>query len=349
MWFGGGGVVAAGVAYSQWRGLGTMEEYVAAVARSREVSEAVPEVGGLLRYATLAPSGHNAQPWRFRVAPGLIEILPDFARRTPVVDPDDHHLFVSLGAAAENLALSASGEVSFDPAGDGVVRFGYGPGRAVSALFDAIPVRQSSRSLYDGRAVGAAVLGALRAAAEVPGVDVVVITERAAKDRLRDMVVAGNAAQMADAAFVRELKSWLRFNPRQALAAGDGLFSAASGSPSVPSWLGPWLFDLAFRAEASGAGYARQIGGSAGVAVFAGAKADRAHWVQVGRACQRFALQATALGLKTAFVNQPVEVPALRAGLAELAGLGLRRPDLVLRFGYGPALPYSARRAAVLV
>ena len=34
------------------------------------------------------------------------------------------------------------------------------------------------------------------------------------------------------------------------------------------------------------------------------------HWIEVGRACQRFALQATALGLKCAFINQPVEVPA---------------------------------------
>ena len=55
-----------------------------------------------------------------------------------------------------------------------------------------------------------------------------------------------------------------------------------------------------------------------------------------GRACQRFAQQATALGIKHAFVKQPVEV-------ASLLGLSERRPDLVMRFGYGPALPYSAR------
>jgi hypothetical protein len=66
--------------------------------------------------------------------------------------------------------------------------------------------------------------------------------------------------------------------------------------------------------------------------------------VQVGRACQRFALQATALGLKHAFVNQPVEVPALRPELAALAGAGDKRPDIVMRFGYGPELPKSPRR-----
>ncbi len=63
-----------------------------------------------------------------------------------------------------------------------------------------------------------------------------------------------------------------------------------------------------------------------------------------GRACQRFALQATALGLKHAFINQPVEVASLRPELATLVGLPGRRPDIVMRFGYGPTLPYSTRR-----
>jgi hypothetical protein len=63
-----------------------------------------------------------------------------------------------------------------------------------------------------------------------------------------------------------------------------------------------------------------------------------------GRASQRFALQATALGLKHCFVNQPIEVSALRPQLAGLLGMPGRRPDLVMRFGYGPALPFSPRR-----
>jgi hypothetical protein len=90
--------------------------------------------------------------------------------------------------------------------------------------------------------------------------------------------------------------------------------------------------------------YARQLASSAGVAVFVAKKEDREHWVLAGRACQRFALQATALGLKHAFINQLVEVARLRPDLAKLVGLAGRRPDLVMRFGYGAALPFSARR-----
>jgi hypothetical protein len=61
----------------------------------------------LVRYATLAPSSHNTQCWRFALQDQRITILPDLARRCPAVDPDNHHLYVSLGAAAENLAQAA--------------------------------------------------------------------------------------------------------------------------------------------------------------------------------------------------------------------------------------------------
>jgi hypothetical protein len=104
------------------------------------------------------------------------------------------------------------------------------------------------------------------------------------------------------------------------------------------------LFDWVFKADAENARYAKHINTSAGLAVFVSQKDDRQHWVLAGRACQRFALQATALGLKVAFVNQPVEVARFRPELAALAGMPGRRADIVMRFGYGAALPYSARR-----
>jgi hypothetical protein len=78
--------------------------------------------------------------------------------------------------------------------------------------------------------------------------------------------------------------------------------------------------------------------------VFIGARAEPAQWLAVGRACQRFALQTTALGINLAFINQPVEVAGLRPDLAALVGMPGRRPDIVMRFGYGTTLPMSPRR-----
>lgn len=61
----------------------------------------------LVRQAILAASSHNTQPWKFRLERDAIAILPDLSRRCPAVDPDDHHLYASLGCAAENLILAA--------------------------------------------------------------------------------------------------------------------------------------------------------------------------------------------------------------------------------------------------
>lgn len=347
----GAAAVAVGsAAWSNGRGMGSMAEYKTAVAELRRILPTAPETRDLIGYATLAPNGHNTQPWLFRPGKNEIAILPDFGRRTPVVDPDDHHVFVSLGCAAENLAIAAgaagrAGEISFDSAGGGTVLVRFGTGRGgEQALFDAIPRRQSTRADYDGSTVGASDLRLLAAAATIPGVDLVLITDRPQLDRLRDLITAGNTAQIGDPAFIAELKHWLRFSPDSALRKGDGLFSAASGNPALPEWMGPWLFDRVFTVKAETERYSRQIASSAGIAVFVGAEANPAHWVQVGRACQRFALQATALGLKCAFLNQPVEVPGLRADLAALVGLPGRRPDIVMRFGRGAGLPFSARR-----
>ena len=94
----------------------------------------------LVRNATLAPSSHNTQCWKFPVENDVITILPDLARRTPAVDPDDHHLYVSLGCAAENLVLAAlanglKGDVRFDPAtaGGGAIKIALQPTQAVAA------------------------------------------------------------------------------------------------------------------------------------------------------------------------------------------------------------------------
>src|ERR687897_2865582 len=133
----------------------------------------------LVRQATLAAPSHNTQPWKFALAERSITILPDFTRRTSIVDPDDHHLFVSLGCATENLvhAAVASGlhaDVRVHEASVDVAFEDTTPVR--SPLFDAIPVRQCSRSIYDGRPLTATELRTLEDNAHGDGVHAIVLT-----------------------------------------------------------------------------------------------------------------------------------------------------------------------------
>ena len=350
-------VAGSGAFAASYLSMGSLQDYAEAAARTRAALAENPELKDYVRMATLAANSHNTQAWSFHVEANRIQIQPDYSRRTNVVDPDDHHLFVSLGCAAENLNLAAAagghaGELRIDASAGGGMIYDFGTGtKTMSPLLAAITQRQSTRNIYDGKPVPAADLALLSDIEKIPGVDLVLINDRPQIDRLRDIVIAANTVQMNDPGYLRELKSWLRFNPREALAKGDGLFSATSGNPTLPSWLGPILVDLTVSANSENDKYMKQLDSSSGVAVFVAAREDQEHWTRVGRACQRFALQATALGLKTAFMNQPVEVAKFRPDLAALVGMPGRRPDIVMRFGYGPLMPYSVRRPidAVLI
>lgn len=347
-------VAGAGVlgtsAWQTWRGT---QEYEEAVARIwRPVGED-PGAGSdvmreLVRYATLAPSSHNTQCWRFRLGDHEVSLLPDYGHRCPVVDPDDHHLFVSLGCAAENLAQAAGafglqGEWGFDGAQESLdITLQAGKANS-SALFRAITHRQSTRAEYDGHPLTKEELGLLEKAGTAKGVHVHLLTDKRLMETVLDFVVKDNTAQMRDPAFVRELKQWIRFNGRQAVELGDGLYAGASGNPTAPAWLGSLLFDLFFSEGAENDKYARQVRSSAGIAVFASERDEQAHWIEAGRAFQRFALQATALGVRTAHLNQPVESATLRPQFAQALDI-TGRPDLVIRFGRGPEMPWSLRR-----
>ena len=104
------------------------------------------------------------------------------------------------------------------------------------------------------------------------------------------------------------------------------------------------MFDLLFKTKSENDKYAQHIRSSSGLAVFVSDADDKAHWVEAGRCYERFALQATVLGIRNAMVNQAVEVPAVRQQLAALLGLQGGRADLVVRFGHGKRMPRSLRR-----
>ncbi|KQU85718.1 hypothetical protein ASD12_31350 [Mesorhizobium sp. Root102] len=350
----GGGLVAVGggpALVTNARGLSGYEGAIIATWRHSDstdlpLSSARRE---LVRYATLAANSHNTQPWQFRLSDRSVLVLSDPGRRLPAVDPDEHHVFASLGCAAENMVQAARAfglraAPSYDPAARGIrVDLEAAPPERTD-LFDAIPYRQSTRALYDGRSVPPEHLRLLETAGNGDGVRMLLFTERQQREDILSYLVAGNSAQMDDVAFVEELESWIRFSYGEALSTRDGLFSKSSGSPVLPGWIGRLVFSQVFTRDAENRKYESQLRSSAGVAVFVSDKNEPAYWAEAGRSCQRFALQATALQLRHAFINQPVEVPAVRGQFATYLGIGGRRPDLVMRFGYGPELPKSLRR-----
>ncbi len=354
---GGSAAAAIGIgAVLALRSTASMTDYDALARQEREAVSPPASALDLVRLASLAPNSHNTQPWRFTIGNGRIAIRPDFTRRTPAVDPDDHHLFVSLGAAAETLAIAAAanglpGTLRFEESGEGAILFDFAAAPPVaSPLFAAITQRQSTRAPFDGTPLAPGLIHRLGEAAAIPGVRLIMLSDPSKIAAVGDRIIAGNTIQMTDAAFRAELKHWLRFSPSQAIATGDGLFSATSGNPTLPPLLGNLLFDLVVRAGSENERYRAQLATTPCLAIIVSERDDRAHWVAAGQACQRLLLQATALGLKQSFVNQAVEVPEIRKLLAADLGLAAsERPDLIIRLGTCPNMPPSLRRPIAAV
>jgi hypothetical protein len=88
---------------------------------------------------------------------------------------------------------------------------------------------------------------------------------------------------------------------------------------------------------------AKKLRSSPGAVVIAAAADDKAAWVRTGQVYERLALKLTSLNIKSAFLNQPIEVTDLRAQFQHAMGLGAS-PQLLVRFGYAKPMPRSLRR-----
>jgi len=317
-------------------------------AQGAAISAMPAQMRELVRYATLAASGHNTQPWRFAIQANAIKIHPDLTRHLPAVDPSDRELWISLGCALENLLIAAratgyAAEVTYPDAADFIHIGLTADTPQASPLFDAIPLRQNTRSEYDGQLIPPADLDQVQAVPLEPGVVLHFVTNPTERETVLDYVNQGNLSQYADKAFVAELIDWVRFTKKESLASLDGLYAPAAGNPQVPRWLGE-LFVTGTKPQQQADADAKKLRSSPGAVVVASAADDKSSWVRTGQVYERMALKLTALNIKSAFLNQPIEVAKVRPQFQSALGLGGALPQLLVRFGYADAMPRSLRR-----
>jgi hypothetical protein len=344
------GVAAAGgyvlYEYAPWL------DYSGQADRTREPldgqSTAMVRTRGLIRYATLAASSHNTQPWTFVIKPGLLEIHPDYTRRLPNLDPQGRELWISLGCALENLLIAARAEgyapeVTYPNATDFIrVRLRADSPQG-SPLLNAIPLRQNTRSIYDGQPIQPAALRQLQALPLEPGVTVHFVLEPSGLKTVLEYINHGNLSQYADKPFVHELIHWLRFNQKEALASLDGLYTRCSGNPEVPRWLGQMVVSGTNPQQQADAD-AQKFRSSSGAVLIASSSDDKTAWVRTGQVYERLALEMTSLKIKSAFLNQPIEVTPIREQFRSAMNLTEAQPQLLVRFGHADQMPRSLRR-----
>lgn len=308
------------------------------------------------RYAILAPSGHNGQPWRFDISEDVLHVRADRTRALPMVDPCDREMLISCAATLHvtRVVLARFGyqpHIALLPAGHdpdllATVRLGQpGPPPASRALFGAILARRSNRHPYQDRPVTSEALDRLSDAAEAEGAWLHPVTDRATIAAVADLIALGDRIKWRDPAFRHELAE--RVIPNSGTRR-DGMPGYAFGLPGPLARLAPAAIrhaDLGrLRANAD-----RNLALATPCLAIIGTRQDNPPaWLAAGQAMSHVLLQATADGQATSFLSQAIEVDTLRRRLTGLISHD-GYPQLLLRVGYptrparvSPRRPLSA-------
>jgi hypothetical protein len=306
----------------------------------------------MLRYATMAPSSHNSQPWRFRIRDNEVELYADKSRALPVVDPDCRQMIMGCGAALQHLRISMLhfgylGTVAYFP-DDGDpdllarVTLGYRQDSTLAnqLLFNAIPKRRTNRQPFSADPVPDALLRALEDAALHEWAWLKVVRDEDARFELADLIAEGDRRQWANRHFRAELAVWLHPNRGE---SRDGIPGYAQSADSLLSSAGP----LIVRSFDMGTGQAardRDIALFSPILAVLGTPGDSpADWLAAGQALARVLLRARVEDVWASFLCQPVEIPELRQMITPI----IRHPgspQLILRMGFGVDVRPTPRR-----
>jgi len=319
-----------------------------------EVVPFSPEEADLLvQMAQAAPSIHNSQPWQFAVRADRVEVCVDRDRALRATDPDGRQQLISCGAAVFNLRLAVAHLGSEprtalcpDPAApDHVATVARGASRAAGReermLYSMIRRRRTNREGYRPQPVPPPVLKRLVAAAEPDSAALLPVAAPADRAGVAALVVRGMQHQAGSPAIRREFANWL-----------SNELEPVIGTP-FESWMRvpyplPLLTGRDRLAPDEPAAIHRLVDGNTLFVLCTDGDAAE-HRLRAGQALQRVLLTATAAGVAVSFLNQPIEVSALRGELAAVLGTtGV--PQMLLRLGYSRSTaPRTGRRPATPV
>ncbi len=300
-----------------------------------------------LALAVRAPSIHNSQPWLWRLGEDTIHLYADTGRHLPHTDPARRELILSCGVALQHftVALAALGWQAHvrrlpnpaDPDHLASIELIACTGSEQDiALAAAIPRRRTDRRWFSSW--------------PVPGGDIALMASRAARSgallrrveapRSLSAVVAGAVQEHSgDAGYLTELSMW------------SGRYGSVAGVPArnTPA---PSHSDFPARAFAGPAlpqPRGAEARDDAGVVLVLGtATDDGLALLRAGEATGAVLLTATALGLSSCPLTEPLEIETTRDAVRSMVLDGDGYPQMLMRIGWAPLnadpLPATPRR-----
>jgi hypothetical protein len=302
----------------------------------------------VLSLASRAPSIHNSQPWRWRVGTQSLHLYADPDRHLPNTDPDSRDLLLSCGAALHHavVSLAAMGWQAkinrypdpLQPSHLAAIEVYRHPTSELDVVLAAsIPRRRTDRRHYAWWPVPAADITLMGSRTARAGV---MLRQVESLPKLQSIVAQAVWQHATDQDYLTELATW------SGRYASDSGVPARNTPPSDPKSPIPGrLFAGAALAQPPDT----EAADDGAVVLALGTKDDsRLARLRAGEATSLVLLTATALGLSSCPVTEPLEIAetreAVRADVFGAEGY----PQMLLRVGWAPVnadpLPPTPRR-----
>ncbi|HKW38079.1 MAG TPA: hypothetical protein VJO54_09755 [Burkholderiales bacterium] len=296
----------------------------------------------LVRYAALAPSNRNSQPWRFSVGRDQITLHAELSRWQEVSDTRQREVYVSLGCALENLLIAIEHfglghVVTLCPDTDdtsiaaqvAVLERPVPSHFRTGGMFRAIVGRRTHHGRYLRRSIPSAVLGNLRDCNVDADLTLLLTRNPDIRRSVTLLARRGNALSLAAPGYRREL----------AASIGNGNFG------------GPRLLALAEQFAVAHLGFGRAVArgdhealaGSPVFGLISGETGHRPLQIKTGQLLERLYLVAAAHGLSLQPVSQLLENDEVQAEFARLFRAG-GVPIIPFRLGYASSRAHPTPR-----
>ncbi len=289
-----------------------------------------PSLGSfLLKYAILAPSCLNIQPWRFELDDSCIRIAVDKGRWRKIADRDQRELYISAGCALENLLIAAEYfgyDYQTSYCGDelaAAVKL-YPGGKPSSFrgpdLFDSIPKRCTNRKIYENKPLSPEELKCLQDVCIEDSLMLHLTARADTKIKACELIKRAYRIQLSNMDYRKELGYWL----------GQGLFA--------DSWTKSKIAQMAAMNISISKSQAEKISeltrSAPAFGIICSKEDDRFAQIAAGQVLERVWLQAAALGIGLHPVSQILEVPELKEEMSGLLPIPDACPQIAFGLGY---------------
>lgn len=307
----------------------------------------------------MAPSMHNAQPWRFihRTGSRSVALYGDPDRALPFGDVEHRALHLGCGAALFNLVVAAAhagwtasvallpdpgtpwhlADVALDEAE--AEAEDADANRDLADLYRAVRRRHSSRFPFSDEQIPGPVFDGLCSAALLEGCRLITPSAWHA-DAVMDLVHDAELLEAANEAVRAEIATWTRTGRGDEGPAADGIPADALGPRQYGVSSPVRDFDSSRRVPDRAVAVFEE---HPQIALLGTLQDTRADWLRAGQAMQRVLLQATLDGLATSLMSQPLEWPELRSSVRDPSS-AIGFVHMVFRLGYGPHGAATPRR-----